>query len=73
MSREDRIFDLGYKKGYDQALKLKDRPKGKWIRGYTYPDGEYWKCNKCKDLIQARYPMKYCSNCGAKMFEVENE
>jgi hypothetical protein len=40
---------------------------GKWIKGYTFPDGAYWKCNKCNELIKVKIPMRYCNNCGAKM------
>lgn len=47
------------------------RPKGHWIKGYTYPDGEYWKCDKCNELIKVKYPMHYCNNCGSDNREVE--
>ena len=43
------------------------RPKGEWETGYTYPDGVYWKCSACKELIRVRIPMHFCSNCGADM------
>lgn len=49
------------------AIELLVQKSGHWIKGYTFPDGEYWKCNKCNELIKVKYPMKYCSNCGAKM------
>lgn len=39
----------------------------KWERGYTFPDGAYWKCTNCGELIKVKVPMHYCSNCGAKM------
>lgn len=39
----------------------------KWERGYSYPDGEYWKCSRCNELIKVKIPMFYCNNCGAKM------
>lgn len=39
----------------------------KWERGYSFPDGEYWKCLHCNELIKVKIPMHYCNNCGAKM------
>lgn len=39
----------------------------KWDKGYTFPDGAYWKCTNCGELIKVKVPMHYCSNCGAKM------
>lgn len=45
--------------------------KGHWIKGYTFPDGVYWKCDKCNELIKVKIPMHYCNNCGADMREVE--
>ena len=45
--------------------------KGHWIKGYTFPDGEYWKCDKCNELIKVKYPMYYCNNCGSDNREVE--
>ena len=42
---------------------------GHWIKGYTFPDGAYWKCDKCNELIKVKIPMHYCNNCGAKMVE----
>ena len=49
---------------------LKQEPKtGHWIKGYTFPDGAYWKCDKCNELIKVKIPMRYCNNCGAKMVE----
>jgi rubrerythrin len=45
--------------------------KGHWIKGYTFPDGAYWKCDKCNELIKVKIPMHYCNNCGADMREVE--
>lgn len=44
---------------------------GHWIKGYTFPDGAYWKCDKCNELIKVKIPMRYCNNCGAKMAESE--
>ena len=49
---------------------LEQEPKtGHWIKGYTFPDGAYWKCDKCNELIKVKIPMHYCNNCGAKMVE----
>ena len=49
---------------------LEQEPKaGHWIKGYTFPDGAYWKCDKCNELIKVKIPMRYCNNCGAKMVE----
>lgn len=39
----------------------------KWDKGYTFPDGAYWKCTNCGELIKVKVPMHYCNNCGAKM------
>ena len=41
--------------------------KGKWERGYSFPDGEYVKCTVCGEIIKCIYPMHYCPNCGAEM------
>lgn len=43
------------------------RPKGEWEMGYTFPDGAYWKCSVCNELIRVKMPMHFCSNCGADM------
>lgn len=43
------------------------RKKAKWDRGYTFPDGEYWKCSQCGELIKVKIPMRFCNNCGAEM------
>lgn len=52
---------------------LEQEPKtGHWIKGYTFPDGEYWKCDKCNELIKVKYPMNYCNNCGSDNREVED-
>jgi len=39
----------------------------KWDTGYRFPDGEYWRCSNCGELIKVKIPMKYCNNCGARM------
>ena len=61
-------------KSLDMAIKALDQePKtGHWIKGYTFPDGAYWKCDKCNELIKVKIPMRYCNNCGAKMAETED-
>ena len=41
--------------------------KGKWERGYSFPDGEYVKCTICGEIIKCIYPMHYCPNCGSFM------
>jgi Zn finger protein HypA/HybF involved in hydrogenase expression len=58
---------------FSMAIKaLEQEPrKGHWIKGYTFPDGEYWKCDKCNELIKVKYPMHYCNNCGSDNSEVE--
>lgn len=44
------------------------KPKtGKWKTGYNFPDGAYWKCSCCDEIIKVTYPMKYCPNCGVEM------
>lgn len=57
----------------DMAIKALEREpkKGHWIKGYTFPDGTYWKCDKCNELIKVKFPMNYCNNCGADMREVK--
>ena len=62
-------------KSLDMAIKALDQePKtGHWIKGYTFPDGAYWKCDKCNELIKVKIPMRYCNNCGAKMAETEDK
>ena len=53
-----------------EEMKQEQEPKaGHWIKGYTFPDGAYWKCDKCNELIKVKIPMRYCNNCGAKMVE----
>lgn len=48
-------------------VKKEQEPKtGHWDKGYTFPDGEYWMCTNCKELIKVKYPMNYCNNCGSK-------
>ena len=60
---------LSVKVALEKAIKaLEQEPKtGHWIKGYTFPDGAYWKCDKCNELIKVKIPMRYCNNCGAKM------
>ncbi len=42
--------------------------KAKWETGFTYPDGEYWKCTNCKEIIKVRAgAMNFCGHCGAQM------
>jgi len=60
-----------YNKGYADGMKAQEPRKGHWIKGYTFPDGEYWKCDKCNELIKVKYPMHYCNNCGSDNSEVE--
>ena len=75
---------MGQVEWSDQLIKVSDavdiirnlpsvtpqEPKtGHWIKGYTFPDGAYWKCDKCNELIKVKIPMHYCNNCGAKMVE----
>lgn len=72
-------FDCGNTYGYkvaDEIIALlpsvtPQERKGHWIKGYTYSDGEYWKCDKCNELIKVKYPMHYCNNCGSDNREVE--
>ena len=47
----------------DEAKKI----HAAWERGFSFPDGPYWKCTNCGELIRVKIPMKYCNNCGAKM------
>lgn len=49
------------------STELKPVIHSKWERGYSFPDGEYWKCLHCNELIKVKIPMHYCNNCGAKM------
>lgn len=56
-----------YKCGLEDGKRKAIIPKGKWETGYTYPDGAYWKCSCCGELIKVKIPMHYCSKCGAKM------
>ena len=44
------------------------RPKGHWIYGYTFPDGQYRKCSVCKELVKVvAGDGNFCGHCGAKM------
>lgn len=55
-----------------EEMKQEQEPRrGHWIKGYTFPDGAYWKCDKCNELIKVKFPMNYCNNCGADMRGVE--
>ena len=64
-------YPMDYAAAFDKAIEaLEQEPKtGHWIKGYTFPDGAYWKCDKCNELIKVKIPMRYCNNCGAKMVE----
>lgn len=65
-------YELYHELTQTKIKTLEQEPrKGHWIKGYTFPDGEYWKCDKCNELIKVKYPMHYCNNCGADMREVE--
>lgn len=55
-----------------EAEEEQEPKTGHWIKGYTFPDGEYWKCDKCNELIKVKYPMNYCNNCGSDNREVED-
>lgn len=47
---------------------LKPIIKAKWETGFTFPDGEYWKCTNCKEIIKVRAgAMNFCGHCGAQM------
>ena len=47
---------------------LKPVIKAKWETGFTFPDGEYWKCTSCKEIIKVRAgAMNFCGHCGAQM------
>ncbi len=70
MTREDveqslqRMYAIGYKKGYKDALK---KNKGEWI--ITYPNGKYnpvYECPKCKASNISVFK-NFCPNCGADM------
>lgn len=50
-----------------EPQELKPVIHAKWERGYSFPDGAYWKCSHCNELIKVKIPMHYCNNCGAKM------
>ena len=66
-----KVFERDFNEILNLAIKaLEQEPKaGHWIKGYTFPDGAYWKCDKCNELIKVKIPMRYCNNCGAKMVE----
>ena len=63
--------EQAYMQGYEDACKkYRQEPKtGYWEYGYAFADGEYGKCSECKEILKCIYPMHYCPNCGAKMFE----
>ena len=46
---------------------------GYWDKGYTFPDGAYWRCSHCHELIKVKFPMNYCNNCGARMVKKIDE
>ena len=77
MTREQALNYLkssGFSKEQIQAIvgALGQEPrKGHWIKGYKFPDGEYWRCDKCNELVKVKYPMHYCNNCGSDNREVE--
>lgn len=55
------------------SVNTQEPKTGHWIKGYTFPDGAYWKCDKCNELIKVKIPMRYCNNCGAKMESEDKE
>ena len=73
--RERDFGDFGYEMRYeiDRTPTEDVRPvvRGKWERGFSFPDGEYVKCTVCGEIIKCTYPMHFCPNCGADMREVE--
>ena len=63
-----------YKKINELPSVTPQEPKiGHWEYGYAFADGNYCKCSECKEIIKCIYPMHYCPNCGAKMFEPQAE
>lgn len=47
---------------------LKPVIKAKWETGFNYPDGKYWKCTSCNEIIKVRAgAMNFCGHCGAQM------
>lgn len=67
-----RIFDQQFfasNKAIDNAIRLLNRPKGKWIKNEY---GWYYHCSVCKEnnllhTDEANALSDYCPNCGADM------
>lgn len=74
LDKDDKDF-VPYVKYDDMVNAVKNAPTidavpvihADWEKGYTMPDGVYYKCSNCNELIKVRYPMLYCCNCGALM------
>ena len=59
------FYDIGYKKGYEDAKKEFERPKGEWkYDGFCVTTTQY-KCNKCEYSTLEK--TNFCPNCGARM------
>lgn len=68
-SHEERAWKMGIEDCIDILISCSSvtpQPKkGKWDKGYTFPDGEYWKCSECGELIKVKFPMNFCNSCGS--------
>ena len=70
MSNLSLIAKVGGKAYYKPESLIKDDNivHSYWDSGYNFPDGSYWKCMNCKELVKVRAgAMIYCGHCGAKM------
>ena len=76
MTREEAIVELKWFKGHtfnsteealDMAIQALESKKGKWGRGYSFPDGVYWRCSECGEFIKVKFPMNFCNSCGSDM------
>jgi hypothetical protein len=64
-----KFYGNGYKKGYEDAKKEFERPKGKWIKD----DNGLIGCSHCR-IVWLRGMTDFCPNCGADMREeIDNE
>ena len=62
----DKLHDIAYKYGYEQAERDLKRPHGKWIPQTDHDGFTYWKCSECgkrNDFAET----KFCWDCGADM------
>lgn len=65
---------IGYKKGFEDAKKQFERPRGEWqtlITKGTEKEPIAWKCSVCGKSPVFAVKSDFCPRCGADMREGE--